>query len=82
MSSASPVRSDSAASTQQRITVEPFQRLFRPALEFVGFWAAVVLPFVLLTLVASGLATQHPGAAGGLLVGNLVGLRLGRGYNR
>lgn len=81
MSNASPMRSESAASTPRRLGTYPLRQL-RSTVEFAGFWAAIVLPFVLLTLVASGLAPQHPEAVGGLLVSNLVGLGLGRGYNR
>lgn len=82
MSSASPVHSDTAASTLQRIGVAPLRRLVRPAVEFIGFWTAVLLPFVLLALVASGLAPQYPELVGGLVVGNLAGLGLGQGYNQ
>ncbi len=81
MSSASPFRSDSAASTQQRLVEQPL-RGAATACRFAGFWAAVVLPFVLLSLVATGLAADHPTVAGSLLVGNVVGLALGRNYNR
>ncbi len=82
MSSASPVHSDTAASTLQRIGVAPLRRLVRPAVEFIGFWTAVLLPFVLLALIASGLAPQYPELVGSLVVGNLAGLGLGQGYNR
>jgi hypothetical protein len=82
MSSASPFRSEVAASTRQRLPARSLERLVRSPLRFVGFWAAVVLPFVLLALVASGLATQHPTVAGGLVAGNLAGLLLGRGYKQ
>ncbi|MHB9287247.1 hypothetical protein ACKVMT_09450 [Halobacteriales archaeon Cl-PHB] len=81
MSSASPFRSDSAASTQQRMVEQPL-RGAATALQFAGFWAAVILPFVLLSFVATGLAADNPTVAGGLLVGNLAGLALGRNYNR
>ena len=81
MASASPY-SDSARHTHQRVPAQPVQRVLQPAAQFLGFWAAIVLPVVLLALVASGLATQHPELAAGLVVGNLAGLRLGRGYKR
>lgn len=81
MASASPY-SDSAARTRQRSVVQPLHRLVGPAIRFVGFWAAIVLPFVLLALTATGLATRHPAVAAGLVVGNLAGLRLGRNYKR
>jgi hypothetical protein len=81
MASASPY-SDAAARTRQRSVASPLHRLVGSAIRFVGFWAAIVLPFVLLTLTATGVATQHPAVAAGLVVGNLAGLRLGRNYNR
>lgn len=82
MSSASPFQFKTAASTRQRFGLSPLRSVVQPVIEFVAFWAAIVLPFVLLTIVASGLAPQHPEVVGGLLVSNVAGLRLGRGYNR
>lgn len=55
--------------------------IVRP-LQFVGFWTAVVSPFVLVGLVVRGLATQHPLLWTGLLAANLVGIVLGKEYNR
>jgi hypothetical protein len=81
MASASPFRSESAVRTRQR-TVGSLRRVLRPYAEFLGFWAAVILPFALLALVASGIATQYPTVAAALVVGNLAGLRLGRSYKR
>lgn len=81
MASASPIRSDAAVRTRQR-TLGPLRRVLRPPAEFVGFWAAVILPFVLLALVASGAAIQHPTVAAALVVGDLVGLHVGRSYKR
>jgi len=49
---------------------------------FAGFWSAVILPFALLGLVASGTAGGRPALLTGLLVVNLVALRLGRGYEQ
>jgi hypothetical protein len=82
MSSASPLRSESAASTQQWLPAASIERVLRSPFQFVGFWAAIVLPFVFVAMLATGQATQHPTLAGGLLASNLVGLLLGRGYNR
>lgn len=82
MASASPIQSESAAGTQQRSEVPSLQATLRPAVQFAGFWAAVVLPFVLLTLIATGSVTQHPTLAAGVVAGNTVGLMLGRGYKR
>lgn len=52
--------------------------------QFLGFWTAVVSPFVLVGLVAAA-AGPPSGARPALvavLVANVVGLLLGRGYNR
>lgn len=81
MASASPFRSESAAGTR-RPGVQSVERALLPVVQFVGFWTAVVLPFVLLALVATGYALQQPAVAGGLVAGNLAGLLLGRGYKR
>lgn len=50
--------------------------------QFLGFWTAVLSPFLLLGIVAAGLATQHPFVVTGLLAANLAGLVVGNGYNR
>ena len=50
--------------------------------QFLGFWTAVVVPFVLLGLSAAGLATQYPLVLTGLLMANVAGLVLGKGYNQ
>lgn len=81
MSNASPFESDSGASVRRRLTVESLQSICVPAAQFVGFWSAVVLPFVLVSLLASGFAAQSPQLVGGLLVCNVVGLILGRNYS-
>lgn len=51
-------------------------------LRLVGFWAAVVLPFVLLGLIALGIAQQSPALLTGLVSANVAALVLGREYNR
>lgn len=60
---------------------EVWAALGRP-LKLAGFWTAVVLPFVLLTLIALGFAQQSPLAFTGLVTANFAGLVLGRNYNR
>lgn len=82
MASASPFTSESTAGTQQWTEALSVDRTVRPVVEFAGFWAAVLLPFVLLALVATGQAAQEPTVASGVVAGNLVGLLLGRGYKR
>jgi hypothetical protein len=74
--------SDSAGSAPRRTVAQPLQRLVSQSIECLGFWAAVVLPFALLALLASGAAAQHPVLTLGCLLGNLVGLGLGRNYRR
>lgn len=81
MSSASPFRSDFAAASRQQ-TVEALHRTVLPVIRFAGFWTAILVPFVLLAFVAAGVVAQYPLVAGGLLVGNVAGLVLGRNYNR
>jgi hypothetical protein len=51
-------------------------------LRFVGFWTAVLTPFVLLALLATGVATQQPLLWGGLVVTNAAGLVLGRDHGQ
>jgi len=50
--------------------------------QFAGFWSAVVLPFALLGMIASGLTAGQAPLFAALLACNLVALRAGRGYNR
>lgn len=53
-----------------------------PSVQFLGFWTAVVVPFVLLGLTVAGLVTQYPLVLTGLLAANVAGLVLGKGYNQ
>lgn len=55
--------------------------IVRPA-QFLGFWTAVVSPFVLAGLVVTGLATQHPHVMAGVLAASVSGIVLGNRYNR
>lgn len=82
MSSASPYESDSAATSPQPIGARFVNEFCVPAVQFVGFWAAVLLPFVLVGLLANGAVVERPSLAGSLLGANLVALVLGQGYNR
>jgi hypothetical protein len=58
----------------------------RAAVEYplraLGFWAAVVLPFVLLALIAVGVAQSSPVLLSGLVGANVLALLLGKGHNR
>lgn len=80
MSNASPLSTDSV-SFRKPIGAQSLRVLGLPA-RFVGFWTAVVLPFVLLGLLASGAASQSPLLLSGLLAANLAGIVLGRDHNR
>ena len=53
-----------------------------PPVQFLGFWTAVVVPFVLLGLVVTGAALQQPLVSSALLTANVVGLLLGRSYRQ
>jgi hypothetical protein len=81
MSSASPFESDTTAPIR-RVAAQPLQRVCLPAIRFVGFWTAVLLPFVLVSMLVTGLAAQSPSLVGGLLACNVAGLVLGRNHNR
>lgn len=82
MSSVPPHESERGATSRQSVDSADLRAHFRPAVHFVGFWTAVLLPFVLLTLLASGVIVELPFVAGGLLAVNLAGLVLGREYER
>lgn len=51
-------------------------------LRAIGFWTAVVLPFVLLTLIATGIAQQSPLLLTGLVTANVTALVVGRDYKQ
>jgi hypothetical protein len=51
-------------------------------LRFVGFWTAVLTPFVLLALLVTGVAPQQPLLCGGLLLANAAGLVLGKDHRQ
>lgn len=55
--------------------------VIRP-LEAIGFWTAVVLPFLYLPLLANGFTGNDPLAFAGLLALNVVALVAGHGYRR
>ena len=82
MSSASPYGSDRAVTSRQSLGDTALQTHFRPVVRCVAFWTAVLLPFVLVTLLASGVIVEWPFVAGGLLAVNLAGLVVGHEYNR
>ena len=80
MSSASPLK-ESAASEQPTGTEAPGIDPELPV-RFVGFWTAVLMPFVLLSLLAVGMAQQSPELLAGLFAVNVAGLVIGKDYKR
>jgi hypothetical protein len=80
MSIASPFESESGI--PGRRLGERSLYMLLPAIRFVGFWAAVLLPFVLMGLIASGAVVNHPSVVAALFVANMLGLVVGRNYNR
>ncbi len=75
MSSATPFDTSLKPDRSLQSAVEyPFRLL--------GFWSAIVLPFVILSLIATGVAQQSPTLLAGLLSANIAGLVLGKDYNR
>jgi hypothetical protein len=81
MSSATPRRRFGRELASSRV-VRQFGTLVVGSARFAGFWSAVVLPFALLGLAVTGSATEHASVFGGLLVANLVALRVGQRHGR
>ncbi len=82
MSSVSPYESERGAAPRESADSADLRAHFRPAVRCVGFWTAVLLPFALVTLLASGAIVEWPLVAGGLLAVNVAGLVLGREHKR
>ncbi|MFB6297240.1 MAG: hypothetical protein ABEH56_01835 [Salinirussus sp.] len=80
MASASPTRTDGPA--RHRIGLETVRRQLASVVRSVGFWAAVALPFVVLSLITTGAADGSPFLVGGLLAANVAALVVGRNHNR
>ena len=68
--------------TVPRTGTESVRDSLTPPVQFVGFWTAVVTPFMILALIIAGVALTNLGLLGGLLVANLIGLVLGRNYSQ
>jgi heme/copper-type cytochrome/quinol oxidase subunit 4 len=77
--STSSARSEQSTSAHRKLTTEPLSLLYTPV-QFVGFWTAVLLPFVTFPMVATGVASAHLVPFLALVVVNVVALVLGRGY--
>ncbi len=58
------------------------QAVVQYPVRLLGFWSAIVLPFVILSLIVAGVAQQSPTLLAGLLAANIAGLVLGKDYNR
>jgi len=81
MSNASPLNTDSATSEgSSASSVRQIDPQF--TVRFVGFWTAVIVPFVFLGLTVLGTTGQSPLLLTGLLVANVAGLVLGKDYKR
>lgn len=79
MSSASPFRRSQP--TRPTPGAQWIQLLARPV-RAAGFWSAVAIPFLLLGLVVTGTVVQHVGLVVGLVVANLVALRVGHAHKQ
>jgi len=80
VASASQYDTGRTATYRQAVGDADLRTRCRPAVRCVGFWTAVLAPFVLLTLLATGVLVEHPLVAGGLFGANLVGLVVGHEY--
>ena len=78
--STGPAHSDRSTPARRKLTTDPLGVLYTPV-QFVGFWTAVLLPFVTFPMVATGAASEHLVPFVALVVANLVALVLGRDYN-
>lgn len=80
MASASPLETDST--TFPQVGLQSVRNVLELPVRATGFWTAVVVPFVLLGLLATGIAPQSPLLLSGLVAANLLGLVLGKDYKR
>ena len=81
MSSASPFRR-SAPDVPRVRGAQWIRTLLVDPARFAGFWSAVTIPFLLLGMVVAGMAAQQSSLFAGLVVANVVALRVGHGHNR
>ena len=80
MASASPFETESTSLPQ--FGVQSVRKILELPVQAAGFWTAVLVPFVLLGLTATGIAQQSPLLVSGLVAANLLGLLLGKDYKR
>ena len=58
------------------------RRAVAPPIQFLGFWAAVSLPFLYVPLLSGGLAETELTVFLGLLSAHVAALFVGHGYRR
>lgn len=80
MASASGTQTDGRPGRQ--VGIKTVRQRVLVALQSVGFWAAVGLPFATVGILLAGLADQFPMLVGCLLVVNVVALVIGREHHR
>jgi hypothetical protein len=80
--SVSPERASRVREVVQSQSLQHGARLVAAPLRFVGFWAAVALPFLYLPLLLSGLEGQETFVFGLLLAANALALVVGHGHRR
>lgn len=54
---------------------------FAPPIRFLGFWTAIISPFILMSVVGAGVTTQYPLVVATVLFANIAGLVIGRNYS-
>jgi hypothetical protein len=80
-----PVSTERASRVREVVQSQSLQhgaRLVTAPLRFVGFWAAVALPFLYLPLLVGGLEGQETLVFGLLLAANALALVLGHGHGQ
>ena len=75
---ASASKNDLVPPTDLQLVREPLNS----PVQFLGFLAAVISPFILLGLIVAGSALSNPELLGGVLFANIVGLILGQNYGQ
>lgn len=77
--STNSAHSDRSMPAHRRFKEQPLSVLYTPV-QFVGFWTAVLLPFLTFPMVMTGAAGEHMTAFAALVATNLIALVIGRGY--
>lgn len=79
-SAPSTIRGENAIDLGSVVTAT--RRAIAPPIQFLGFWAAVSLPFLYLPLLSDGLLETELTVFVGLLVLHVTALVVGHGYRR